>query len=118
MTIRPIKTQRDYKEALKEIKSLWDALPDTPKGDRLEILMTLVEAFEEKHYKIDPPHPIEAIKFRMEQQGLRKSEIAKYLGGSNRVSEVLSGKRQLTAGMMRSLHSGLGIPAESLLAAP
>jgi HTH-type transcriptional regulator/antitoxin HigA len=114
--IHPIKNETTYKETLKEIQKLWDAKPNTPKGDRLEVLLTLVEAYEQKHHHIDPPDPIEAIKFRMEQQGLKKSDLAKFLGGQNRVSEILHRKRRLTAKMMRSLHNGLGIPAESLLA--
>jgi HTH-type transcriptional regulator / antitoxin HigA len=116
MTIKPIKTERDYQEALKEIKRLWDAAPNTPKGDRLEILVTLVEAYEQKHYKIEPPDPVEAIKFRMEQLGLKSSDLAKILGGRSRVSEVLNRKRKLTVDMMRSLRKRLDIPAESLLA--
>lgn len=115
MTIRPIKTERDYQKALKEIEKLWDAKPNTPKGDRLEVLVTLVEAYEQKHYKVEPPDPVEAIKFRMEQLGLRASDLAKILGGRSRVSEVLNRKRKLTVDMMRSLRKRLDIPAESLL---
>jgi HTH-type transcriptional regulator / antitoxin HigA len=115
MNIHPLKNEKDYREALKEIRNLWDTEPNTPKGDRLEVIMTLVEAYEGKHYKIAPPDPIEAIKFRMEQQGLRNSDVAPYFGGNNRVSEVLRGKRKLTAKMMIALHNGLGIPADSLL---
>lgn len=116
MTIKPIKTERDYQKVLKEIKKLWDAKPNTPKGDRLEVLVTLVEAYEQKHYKIEPPDPVEAIKFRMEQLGLKSSDLAKILGGRSRVSEVLNRKRKLTVDMMRSLRKRLDIPAESLLA--
>ena len=116
MTIRPIKTERDYRRALKEIEVLWDARPNTPKGDRLDVLATLVEAYEQKHYKIEAPDPIEAIKFRMEQLGLKPADLAKILGGRSRVSEVLNKKRKLTVGMMRSLRKHLAIPAESLLA--
>jgi len=115
MTIKPIKTERDYRTALKEIERLWDAKPNTPKGDRLEVLVTLVEAYERKHYKIEPPDPVEAIKFRMEQLGLKASDLAKILGGRSRVSEVLNRKRRLTVEMMRSLRKRLDIPAESLL---
>jgi len=114
-TIHPIKTEKDYREALSGIRKLWDAKPDTVDGDRLDVLITLVEAYEEKNHRIAPPDPIEAIKFRMEQEGIGKSELARYLGGRNRVSEILSGRRQLTARMLRALHHGLGIPAESLL---
>lgn len=116
MTIKPIKTERDYRMALKEIERLWDAKPNTPKGDRLEVLVTLVEAYEQKHYKVEPPDPVEAIKFRMEQLGLKASDLAKILGGRSRVSEVLNRKRKLTVDMMRSLRKRLDIPAESLLA--
>ncbi len=116
MTIKPIKTERDYRTALKEIERLWDAKPNTPKGDRLEVLVTLVEAYEQKHYKVEPPDPVEAIKFRMEQLGLKSSDLAKILGGRSRVSEVLNRKRKLTVEMMRSLRKRLDIPAESLLA--
>ena len=115
MTIKPIKTERDYRTALKEIERLWDAKPNTPKGDRLEVLVTLVEAYEQKHYKVEPPDPVEAIKFRMEQLGLKSSDLAKILGGRSRVSEVLNRKRKLTVEMMRSLRKRLDIPAESLL---
>ncbi len=89
MTIRPIKTERDCHKALKEIERLWDAKPNTPKSDRLDVLVTLVEAYEQRHYKVEPPDPIEAIKFRMEQLGLKPSDLAKILGGRSRVSEVL-----------------------------
>lgn len=116
MTIKPIKTERDHQNALKQIDKLWGAKPNTPKGDRLEVLVTLVEAYEQKHYKIEPPDAIEAIKFRMEQLGLKQSDLARYLGGRNRASEVLSRKRKLTVDMMRSLRKHLHIPAESLLA--
>ena len=116
MTIKPIKTERDYQKALKEIERLWDAKPNTPKGDRLEVLVTLVEAYEQKHYMVEPPDPIEAIKFRMEQLGLKSSDLAKILGGRSRASEILNRKRKLTVDMMRSLRKRLDIPAESLLA--
>ena len=116
MTIKPIKSERDYQKALKEIEKLWDAKPNTAKGDRLDVLVTLVEAYEQKHYKIDPPDPIEAIKFRMEQLEIKPSDLARILGGRSRVSEVLNKKRKLTVEMMRSLRKHLAIPAESLLA--
>jgi HTH-type transcriptional regulator/antitoxin HigA len=116
MTIKPIKTERDYRTALKEIERLWDAKPNTLRGDRLEVLVTLVEAYEQRHYKVEPPDPVEAIKFRMEQLGLKSSDLAKILGGRSRVSEVLNRKRKLTVDMMRSLRKRLDIPAESLLA--
>lgn len=116
MTIKPIKTERDYRNVLKQIEKLWDAKANTSKGDRLEVLITLVEAYEQKHYKIEPPDAIEAIKFRMEQLGLKQSDLAKYLGGRSRASEILNRKRKLTIDMMRSLRKYLDIPAESLLA--
>jgi HTH-type transcriptional regulator / antitoxin HigA len=115
MTIKPIKTERDYQNALKEIEKLWNAKPNTPMGDRLDVLVTLVEAYEQKHYKIEPPDPIEAIKFRMEQLELKPSDLAKILGGRNRASEILNKKRKLTVEMMRSLRKRLGVPADSLL---
>lgn len=114
--IKPIKTERDYQTAFKEIEQLWDAKPNSTKGDRLEVLVTLVEAYEQKRYPIDPPDPIEAIKFRMEQLELKPSDLADILGGRNRVSEILNRKRKLTVDMMRSLRKRLAIPAESLLA--
>ena len=116
MTIKPIKTERDYEKALKKIEKLWDAKPDTVRGDRLNVLVTLVEAWEQRHYRMDPPDPIEAIKFRMEQLELKPSDLADILGGRNRVSEILNKKRKLTVEMMRSLRKRLAIPAESLLA--
>ena len=116
MKIKPIKTGRDYRNALKEIEKLWNAKPNTPTGDRLEVLVTLVESYEQKHYAVDPPDPIEAIKFRMEQLGLKPSDLAKTLGGQSRASEILNKKRKLTVEMMRSLRKQLAIPAESLLA--
>jgi HTH-type transcriptional regulator/antitoxin HigA len=115
MSIKPIKTDRDRQKALKEIDKLWNAKPGTPAGDRLEVLVTLVEAYEQKRYQIAPPDPIEAIKFRMDQLGLKASDLARILGGRNRASEVLNKKRNLTVEMMRSLHKLLSIPAESLL---
>jgi HTH-type transcriptional regulator/antitoxin HigA len=116
VTIKPIKSERDYQRALQEIEKLWDAKPNTAKGDRLEVLVTLVEAYEQKHHRIEPPDPIDAIKFRMEQLDLKPSDLADILGGRNRVSEVLNKKRKLTVEMMRSLRKRLAIPAESLLA--
>jgi HTH-type transcriptional regulator/antitoxin HigA len=116
MKIKPIKTKKDYEAALKKIEELFNAKPDTDEGDLLEILVTLVEVYEQKHYKILPPDPIEAIKFRMEQLGLKQSDIAEVIGGKNRASEILNRKRELTARMMRDLHKKFNIPAESLLA--
>lgn len=116
MTIKPIKTKKDYEAALKKIDGLFDATPNTSEGDMLDVLVTLVETYEEKHFAIAPPNPIEAIKFRMEQLGIKQSDLADAMGGKNRVSEILSGKRELTAKMMRELHKKFNVPAESLLA--
>ena len=116
MNIRPIKTKKDYEETLKKVEKLFDAKPDTTDGDLLEVLVTLVEAYEQKHFNIAPPDPIEAIKFRMGQLGLKQSDIAEVIGGKNRASEILNRKRELTAKMMRDLHRKFNIPAESLLA--
>jgi HTH-type transcriptional regulator / antitoxin HigA len=116
MNIKPIKTKKDYESTLRKIEELFDAKPNTPKGDMLDILVTLVEAYERKNYKITPPDPIEAIKFRMEQLGLRQSDFSTAMGGRNRVSEVLNGRRKLNAEMMIKLHKQFNIPAESLLA--
>lgn len=116
MNIKPIKTEEDYKAALARIEVLWDAEPNTKKGDELSVLAILVENFESEKFKILPPDPIEAIKFRMEQTGLKKTDLARYLGGRNRSTEILNRKRGLSVRMMRVLHSKLHIPAESLLA--
>ncbi|GIK59313.1 MAG: helix-turn-helix domain-containing protein [Ignavibacteriota bacterium] len=116
MKINPIKTKKDYEAALKKIDQLFDAKPNTNDGDLLEVLVTLVEAYEQKHYKIFLPDPVEAIKFRMEQIGLKQSDIADIIGGKNRASEILNRKRELTADMMRKLHKKFNIPADSLLA--
>ena len=115
MDIRPIKTQRDYRRVMKEIDSLMDARPDTPAGDRLDVMVTLAEAWEEKHYPIDTPDPIAAIQFAMEQRGLSRRDLGRYIGSRARVAEVLNHKRSLTLGMIRRLHEGLGIPAEGLI---
>jgi len=117
MEIQPIKTQADYKAMLKEVSRLMENDPKlgTPEGDRLDVLATLIEAYEAKHYPIDPPDPIEAIKFRMEQQGLTVKDLEPMIGRRNRVYEVLNRKRALTLPMIRRLHKGLGISAESLI---
>jgi len=116
MNIKPIKNKKDYEAALKTIDALWNAKPDTPEGDMLDVMVILVEAYEQKNFAIDAPDPIEAIKFRMEQLGLKQSDLAETFGGKNRASEVLSGKRNLTVDMMKKLHKKYNIPAESLLA--
>jgi len=115
MDVTPIKTKRDYHRALKEIEGLMDAKRGTAAGDRLDVLVTLVEAWEAKHYAIDLPDPVEAIKYHMEQQGLEPKDLVPYIGSRNRVYEVLNRKRPLTLRMVWRLHSGLGIPAESLI---
>lgn len=115
MEIHPIKSEADYKATLKEIESLMSAETDTPEGDRLEVLVTLVEAYERVHYPIDFPDPVEAIKFRMEQQGLTVDDLVPVIGRKNRVYEILSRKRPLTLRMIKGLHSAFSIPAESLL---
>lgn len=114
-TIRPIKTQADYKSALKRVEELMDARLGTQEGDELEVLTTLIEVFENEHFPIGLPSPIEAIRFRMDQQGLSNRDLEPYIGSRGKVSEILSGKRPLTLQMIRSLHYSLGIPAEALL---
>ena len=118
MDIRAIRTKLDYRRTLKEIETLMDATSNTPKGDRLDILVALVEAYERKHYALDLPDPIEAIKFRMEQMGLAPKDLEPMIGRRNRVYEVLNRKRPLTMKMVWRLHSELGIPAESLIRPP
>ena len=117
MNIKPVRTAKDHKAALAEISKLMGTDPDigTPKGDRLDVLVTLVQAYEAKHFPMALPDPVEAIKFRMEQQGLKPKDLEPMIGKSNRVYEVLTRKRSLTIGMIRKLHSGLGIPAHSLI---
>jgi HTH-type transcriptional regulator/antitoxin HigA len=117
MDIKPIKNETDYDAALAEIADLMDARANTPEGDRLDVLVTLVEAYEEKHWRVNPPDPIEAIKLRMQQRGLSRSDLEKVLGSKSRVSEVLNRKRPLTIEMIRRLHGKLGIPVESLIQA-
>lgn len=116
MEIRPIKTEQDYNTSIRRIEVLWGAKKDTPQGDELDLLVTLVESYEMKHYPIAPPDPIDAIKFRMEQMDLTNADLVQYLGSQSRVSEILNGKRKLTLGMIKSLYKGLRIPADILLA--
>lgn len=115
MEIRPIKTDADYESALSQIDQLWDAEPGSSESDNLEILLALVEAYEKEHYPIEPPDPIEAIKFRMEQMGLTRKDLEPILGSRARVSEVLNRKRGLSLEMIRKLNRRLGIPAETLI---
>lgn len=116
--VRAIKTERDYEIVLAEIELLMDAEPDTPEGDRLDVLTTLVDAYEAKHHPIDLPDPIEAVKVRMEELGLSRKDLEVIIGSKSKVSEVLSGKRPFSIAMIRRLHSALGIPAEVLIQEP
>lgn len=118
MEIRPVKTEKDYRETLKEIESLMTAEPGTPEGERLDVLVTLVEAYERRHFPLDLPDPVEAIKFAMDQRGLTPKDLEPMIGRSNRVYEVLSHKRPLTLKMIWKLHKELGIPAECLIKQP
>ena len=113
--IKPIRTSRDHAKAMKEVESLWGAKSGTPKGDRLDVLATLIDAWETIHYPMDPPDPIEAIKFRMEQQGLTRKDLEGIIGTRARIAEILSGKRELSIAMIRRLNAELNIPAEILI---
>lgn len=115
MEIRPIKTEADYEATLQEIEGLMAAEADSSEGDRLDVLVTLVEAYEREHYPMDFPDPVEAIKFRMEQQGLTVDDLVPVIGRKNRVYEILARKRPLTLRMIEGLHETFAIPAESLL---
>ena len=115
MTIVPIKTARDYDRALRRIEPLMDAKPGTKAGDELDVLTTLVEAYEAKHHAIYPPDPIDAITFRMDQLGMTRKDLEAMLGGRGRVSEILTKKRSLSLQMIRRLHRTLRIPLESLM---
>lgn len=118
--LTPIRSEADYKAALKEAEAFFD-LPDEPnpegeEGAYFEALITLIQAYERKHYPIDPPDPVDAIKFRLEQSGLSIEDLEPFIGRRNRIYEVLAHKRPLTLSMIRRLHKGLGIPAEVLIA--
>ena len=115
MDIRPLRTEEDYETALGEIENLWGAPYGSREGDRLEVLVTLVEAYEQQHYPIDPPDPIEAILHQMESQGLNRRDLEPMLGSRGRVSEILNRKRPLSIEMIRSLHTSLGISADVLV---
>jgi len=115
MDIKPIKTKRDYEAALRAIEPLMSAKRNTPEGDRLDVLVTLIEAYEARHFPLDLPDPVEAIKFVMEQRNLTVKDLVPYIGRPNRVYEVLNRRRPLTMAMAWKLHRGLGIPAESLI---
>src|SRR6266516_325219 len=113
--VRPIRTKRDYEAALKEVERLWAAKTGTSDGDRLDVLATLIDVYEAEHFPMDPPDPIEAIKFRMEQQGLTRRDLEEIIGTRTRISEVLNRKRGLSVGMIRRLHERLGISADVLI---
>jgi HTH-type transcriptional regulator/antitoxin HigA len=113
--LKPIRTEEDYEIALAEVGRLWGAASGTPEGDRLDVLATLIDAYETEHYPIDPPDPVEAIKFRMEQQGLTRKDLEPLIGTRTRVAEVLNRKRNLSIGMIRRLREGLGISADVLI---
>ena len=115
MEIRPIKTKADHRATLREVERLWDAGPGTRKGDRVEVLVTLIEAYEAKHFAIPAPDPIAAIEFMMEQKGLSRGDLEPAIGSRGRVSEVLSRKRPLTLPMVRKLSALLQIPADVLV---
>jgi HTH-type transcriptional regulator/antitoxin HigA len=113
--VKPIRTKRDHEAALKEVERLWGAKSGTRDGDRLDVLATLIDAYEAEHYPMDPPDPIEAIKFRMDQQGLTRRDLEEIIGTRTRIAEVLNRKRGLSVGMIRRLHERLGISAEILI---
>ncbi len=115
MEIRPIRTEVDYDAALAEIERLFDAKPGTPEHDRLDVLTTLVEAYEAQHYPIPEPDPVEALKYYMESRGLSRTDLEPYIGSRARVTEVLNRKRPLSLNMIRRLYAGLGIPADVLV---
>ena len=113
--VRPIRTRKDYEAALRQVERLWGAKIGTADGDRLDVLATLIDAYEAVRFPIDPPDPIEAIKFRMEQQGLTRKDLEPLIGTRTRVAEVLNRRRNLSIGMIRRLHQRLGISAEVLI---
>ena len=115
MNIQPIKDKKSHEAALARVEDLMNAVPNTPEGDELEMLVALIEAYEKKVYPIDVPDPIEAIRFRMEQYGMTNKDLIPFIGSSGRVSEVLNYKRSLSISMIRKLNSGLNIPLESLI---
>lgn len=113
--LKPIRSEADYESALLEIEALWGAKSGTSEGDRLDVLATLVDAYETQHHPLDPPDPVEAIKFRMEQQGLTRKDLEPVIGTRTRVAEILNRKRSLSIGMIRRLHQRFGISAEVLI---
>ena len=115
MKLKPIKSDRELNRALKRVDELWGAKPGTPKGVELDVLMLLVEKYEDEHFAIPASDPVEAIKFLMEQKNLTRKDLEPYIGASGRVSEILSRKRTLTLAMIKKLHAGLKIPYECLI---
>ena len=115
MDIKPIRTRKDYEAALKAVEGLMEAKRNSPEGDRLDVLMTLIEAYEARHFALGLPDPVDAIKLVMEQQNLTAKDLVPFIGQTNRVYEILNRKRPLTMAMAWKLHQGLGIPAESLI---
>jgi HTH-type transcriptional regulator/antitoxin HigA len=115
MTIKPIKTKVDYQNALNRLEVIFDAKPNSPQGDELEVLGILIDKYEQEHYPIDFPDPIEAIKFRMEQLGYNQTDLANIVGLKSRASEILNKKRKLTLEMIRNLHDTLNIPTDVLI---
>ena len=113
--MKPIKDEQTYQKSLKRIEEIWGAEPDTPEGDELDILLILIEAYEEKHYPIPPSDPVDAILFRMEQMDLDRRDLEQFLGPKSRVSDVLNRKRPLSLPQIKKLHKGMGIPYESLI---
>jgi HTH-type transcriptional regulator/antitoxin HigA len=113
--VKPIRTKRDHEAALREVERLWGTKAGTSEGDRLDVLATLIDAYETEHYPIDPPDPVEAIKFRMEQQGLTRRDLEEIIGTRTRIAEVLNRKRGLSIAMIRRLHERLGISADVLI---
>ena len=118
MNIKPIKTKADYRAALKDVEALMGAKANTAEGERLDVLVTLIEAYERKHFPLELPDPVEAIKFQMDQKGLTPKDLEPMIGRLNRVYEILNHKRPLTLKMIWKLHRGLDIPAESLIRQP
>ena len=113
--VRPIRTEEDYEAALEDVAALWGSATGTSEGDRLDVLATLIDAYEARHYPMDPPDPIEAIKFRMEQQGMTRKDLEDVIGTRTRIAEVLNRKRSLSITMIRRLHDRFGISAEVLI---
>lgn len=113
--LKPIRTEADYEEALVEVERLWGSKTGSPDGDRLDVLATLIDAYEARRYPMDPPDPIEAIRFRMEQQGMTRRDLEPMIGPRNRVADVMNRRRSLSIDMIRQLHDRLGISADVLI---